>query len=352
MHMSERDPLDNHALHGGPDAQGAPAWDFSTNANACGPAPGLLAAVQGADPRHYPDPQSTALRRALASLHGVDPERIVIAASASEFIMRLSTAMALRLPGARAAWPRPGYGDYARAALATGLLPGPAAQARLLWHTQPGSPRGDAAPVPAHREDAVVVVDCAYAPLQLSGAAPSLPPHAWQLHSPNKALGLTGVRGAYAVAPDTPAAGPWLQALLALAPSWPLGAQGVAMLQAWASPQAQAWVRQSLDTLRAWKEAQWQRCEQLGWRCEPSCSPFFVARWRDPADVPVAAVLGRLRSRGVKLRDTRSMGLPGAVRLSVQAPVAQQALVQAWVEAVSPAAQVRATSLTHMESPR
>ena len=32
--------------HGGPDALGAPRWDFSTNANACGPAPHVLAALR------------------------------------------------------------------------------------------------------------------------------------------------------------------------------------------------------------------------------------------------------------------------------------------------------------------
>ena len=32
--------------HGGPDALGVPRWDFSTNANACGPCPPALQAVQ------------------------------------------------------------------------------------------------------------------------------------------------------------------------------------------------------------------------------------------------------------------------------------------------------------------
>ena len=46
--------------HGGPDAQGVPLWDFSTNANACGPCPEALAAVQQADATRYPDPAYTA----------------------------------------------------------------------------------------------------------------------------------------------------------------------------------------------------------------------------------------------------------------------------------------------------
>ena len=40
--------------------------------------------------------------------------------------------------------------------------------------------------------------------------------------------------------------------------------------------------------------------------------------------------LARLREQGIKLRDATSFGLPGAVRLGVLAPAAQDALAQAW----------------------
>lgn len=36
-------------IHGGPDALGVPAHDFSTNANACGPCPDALDALRRAD---------------------------------------------------------------------------------------------------------------------------------------------------------------------------------------------------------------------------------------------------------------------------------------------------------------
>ncbi|HEY0821097.1 MAG TPA: aminotransferase, partial [Rhizobacter sp.] len=104
------------AAHGGPDAAGVPRWDFSTNANACGPASQALAAVQRADATRYPDPACTALRERLAGVHGVAPGRIVVAGSASEFIFRMSAAVARRWPQAAVHAPNPGYGDYARAA--------------------------------------------------------------------------------------------------------------------------------------------------------------------------------------------------------------------------------------------
>lgn len=358
--------------HGGPDALGVPAWDFSTNANACGPAPQALAAVRAADVSRYPDPSGLALRQALARLHRVEPARIVLAASASEFIGRLSTAVALAFPGATVQVPAVAYGDYARAALALGLRvrrgpdpvaagarPADAADAgaeppRLCWHTEPGSPLGQTEPPTPPLPGAVLVIDCAYAPLRLQGAAPELPARAWQLWSPNKALGLTGVRGAYAIAPEpdgTAASQDWLTRLQLLAPSWPLGAQGVAMLTSWAEPATQAWVRQSLATLRDWKARQLALCAELGWQCRPSVTPFFVARWPAaaapgvPADDPfdtadqaaaLCATVSQLRQLGLKLRDTRSMSLPGWVRLSVQPPAAQDTLARLWRQVMQP----------------
>ncbi|HRA14839.1 MAG TPA: aminotransferase, partial [Giesbergeria sp.] len=83
-------------IHGGPDAQGVPLYDFSTNANACGPCPDALAAVQQADATRYPDPAYAALRDSLGAFHAVAPERIVLAASASECIHRFTALAALQ----------------------------------------------------------------------------------------------------------------------------------------------------------------------------------------------------------------------------------------------------------------
>ncbi len=421
--------------HGGPDAQGVPRWDFSTNANACGPAPMLMQALALADRQHYPDPAYTGLRRQLADLHGVAPERIVLAASASEFIGRMTTVVALAQPGARVLVPLPGYGDYARAALAHGLEPVtggdlqaeaamraseaesrademafqawnggrawqdaqldepledsfeadggydeddgdewdgdfdeddgdrwncPSVQRRpvveprfepafepvpvqgpaLVWHTEPGSPLGEAEGLGLRWPDAVTVIDRAYAPLQLDGLAHPMPTDAWQLWSPNKALGVTGVRGAYAVAPAGAEGRPdplnplapasVLQRVNALQPSWPLGADGVAMLSCWARPETLAWVHACLDTLRQWKTSQQALYAELGWREHPSTTPFGVVTWVQESGREMASVLPALRQFGVKLRDTTSMGLPGWARVSVQSPEAQQALREAW----------------------
>ncbi|SEA22209.1 aminotransferase class I/II-fold pyridoxal phosphate-dependent enzyme [Acidovorax soli] len=333
--------------HGGPDAAGVPLHDFSTNSNACGPCPEALRAVQQADATCYPDPAYTALRESLGALHGVAPERIVLAGSASEFIHRI-TALAAQ-QGARAvALPAHCYGDYPQAAQARGLAllrPTDAGSASvgLQWACEPGSPQGLADPAlglwvqaAADADPAAPpvlrVLDCAYAPLRLDGVAWSGPSATsapcWQLWTPNKALGLTGVRAAYAVAPPGSEVQAQVQALAALAPSWPVGAHGVAMLQAWVQPGAQRWRAASLVTLAAWKQRQLALCERLGWAVQGgSLANYFCA-------LPPGGMHERdgahLRAAGIKLRECTSFGLPGWVRLGVRSPAAQQALEMAW----------------------
>lgn len=326
--------------HGGTDAHGTAAFDFSTNSNGCGPCPAALAAVQAADASHYPDPGYTQLRRGLARLHDVEPERLVLAASASEFIFRVTAWM--KRQGTSKVWiPSAAYGDYAHAASAWTLqVVGQQADAELVWACEPSSPLGQAhGPWPMWLDPARtssageperqhLVLDCAYAPLRLSGL-PSLNAdqldQVWQLFSPNKALALTGVRAAYAIAPAHA-----LQAvgqLEVMAPSWPIGAHGVALLQAWTQDATQAWLQQSLSTLRQWKAEQTTMLQTLGWECLPSDANFFCAK---PCEsVALATWLELLRGQGIKLRDAASLGLPGLVRISVQRPAAQQVLLRA-----------------------
>ncbi|MDO9436597.1 aminotransferase class I/II-fold pyridoxal phosphate-dependent enzyme [Hydrogenophaga sp.] len=317
-----------NTTHGGPDALGVPAWDFSSNANACGPCPTALAAVQQADASLYPDPTYAALREAIAAFHAVDAGRIVLAGSASEFIGRVS-AWTAREGGRRAWWPAQAYGDYAQAAQAWRLeRTDDPAQADLAWLCEPASPLGGAEQQ-AHQvvgSALQVVLDRAYEPLRLRGVC-SLDPvaqnHVWQLWTPNKALGLTGVRGAYAIAPEH--ALTEARALEQLAPSWPLGAHAVAMLDAWLSSAAQDWLTHSLPTLREWKRELCAMLEDLGWTVTPSDANFFCAT--PPHRLNAMA----LRSHGVKLRDATSLGLPGQFRLSAQAPEAQVALRRALI---------------------
>lgn len=441
-------PAPLHLSHGGPDALGIPPHDFSTNANACGPCPPVLQALQQAPVHTYPDPACTAVRQGLGRWHGVDTERVVIGASASELIFRLTAALGMIGQGRQAdagvpsahdplrvrtgplpagarplpppvVWvPRHAYGDYARAAQAHGLpvrvwdtvrdIPRDATGSgsgsascslQLFWATEPSSPLGhtpeglaDAVHArPSHARQTVAlqgvpgdspplwVLDRAYAPLRLSGTDPfasTALDAVWQLFSPNKALGMTGVRGAWLVAPAACLndAGSLQAELLghlqALAPSWPLGAHGEVMLMAWPEPAVQQWLARSLDTLRDWKAQLEEGLRRRDWTVLPSVSTFCCARpprsaleaalsMMRPSDMPTPAnqvsdtrgpstpsrhtvrdarspgertqlaLLAVLRQQGIKLRDATSFGLPGWFRLGVRPPESQQALWRA-----------------------
>ena len=313
-------------IHGGTDALGPVRWDFSSNANACGPCPAALRAVQLADAAHYPDPAYTRLRRALATFHAVDPARVLLAASASECIQRL-TAWRWRA-GDRRYWTPPhAYGDYAHAASAWGLerVDGPG-HAQLAWICDPASPLGqgespDAVRALLDHTPRTVVLDRAYAPLRLKGDSAldaAQLDRVWQLWSPNKALGLTGVRAAYAIAPLGAHAD--MAELESLSASWPIGAHGEAMLMAWTSSEVQDWVAASRATLAEWANALRATLAAHDWTCAPSDTAYGCARPPQPLDAAA------LRERGIKLRDATSFGLSGWWRLSAQRPEALAAL--------------------------
>jgi histidinol-phosphate aminotransferase len=325
MSSSGQTPL---RIHGGPDAQGAPRYDFSTNSNACGPCPQVLAAVNAADATRYPDGSYTALRAELADFYAVAPWRVVLAGSASEFIFRI-TAWARQQGACTVGLPTYAYGDYAHAAQAWGLLPTAAgAHADLVWACEPSSPLGQAHSPALSSLRGTVVLDRAYAPLRLSGqpsVEESQRQQLWQLFSPNKALGLTGVRAAFAIAPLGAEAA--VQQVESLAPSWVLGAHGVAMLMVWTQADTQAWLQASLQTLAGWKQRQMALLQSAGWTVQASDASFFCAR--PPVGMDAVALCAALRAQGIKLRDATSFGLPGWVRLGVLPPVAQDALAAA-----------------------
>ena len=319
-------------IHGGTDALGLPMFDFSTNSNACGPCPVVQEAVALADASRYPDASYTALRAKLAAFHGCEAGRIVIAGSASEFIFRITAFAKLQAAGSVYV-PLHSFGDYTHAAQAWGLpMAMNAKNADLVWHCQPSSPLGQVSSDDMEiSPKAIHVLDLAYAPLQLNGKKTEAGRHdaVWQLYSPNKALGLTGVRAAYAVAPL--GSQPLVNQLAGLSASWPLGAHGVALLDSWVSVDVQSWLSNSLQTLQVWKTRQTELLESLAWSCQPSVTNFFCAAPNLADGVTFEQALAALRSQGVKLRDTASFGLPGQVRVSVQPPAAQDALQQAWL---------------------
>jgi histidinol-phosphate aminotransferase len=328
--------LSSTLVHGGPD-DGLPIRvDFSTNAHPLGPNPTVRAAVDRADRTRYPDPHYTTLRSALGAFHYVDADRIVVGASASELIWRLTRCWNTTV-GAAVLTDDRTYGEYLRAARALNVPAcadrslWPADTAVLQWWCNPDNPSG------ANQDEAIakmldgskvtyrdlIVVDLAYWPFRtLLIDAPLSPPlltTPWadrvvQLWSPNKLHGLTGVRGAYLVLPRNSHALISADTLTSIAPSWVLGGDGVALLEAHVSPESSDFLRNTAPTLRRWKQAQDTRLKQAGW--QEQLSPLHYGLWQPPIPPSRHAEWhARLREEGIKVRDATSFGRPGWVRL-------------------------------------
>ena len=353
--------------HGGTDLGPAVAWDFSTNANPL-PAPDRLSlALAGADRRRYPEPSYLHLRERLALAGLGDAQRILPTAGSAEAIRRL-TLMA-RLRGATRVWtPWPGFGEYAAAAealglsvhrysgidgLAEGVSACRAAGERapmLVWVCDPCNPTGRCLAESAWHQLAdlcvthglTLAVDLAYEPLRWpqntareQGALPTcVNDIALQLWSPNKALGLTGVRAGALVAPVM-AERADIDRLWQLAPSWVLSAEGVALLQAWCEPEVRDWLAACAQQLATWRDELATDLRALGWSLHTDLPahhdragiavPFLLAR--PPEGESAAQVLQRCRAAGIRLRDASSLGLPGWLRLRAHVPEARQALL-------------------------
>lgn len=311
--------------HGATDSGPEPDLDFSSNAHPLGPCPAVLDGLRRHDPTRYPDPSFLSLRRQIAAVHDVDPDRIVVGSGAAELIHRIVRAF-----GGTVASQRPGFGEYAHAAACAGVRHAdfPSSEFPTTWVPDrapstvflclPNNPDGscptsaDLARIAATcaGTGAHLVLDLAYLPFL--EAPPTLPATAIQLHAPNKAMGLVGVRAGYAVMPDT-AAGVRLSAL---APSWVLGTEAVAFLEACVSHEARSWLRETTPRARELRCALASMLRDRGLEVVESPATHLIARPQESPGIPDFAKA--LRRSGVRVRDTTSMGLPGWIRLGAR----------------------------------
>lgn len=322
--------IDLAPVHGGTDSLPEPRYDFSSNANALGPCPAVLAAVRTADVSRYPDPLYVRLRERLAEWHGATPDRIVVGAGASELILRLVrhfNRTVLQLA--------PTFSEYARSAgiarcrVATVSSPGSFLRAQrrqrcLAFLCSPNNPTGEVwrpELVAAAARQGPLVIDLAYASLcggrraaEIEEAAAA----AWRLYSPNKAFGLTGVRGAYLIAPQP------VPRLADEAPSWVIGRDAVAMLAASLEPAAREWLRRSIPRLWRWRMQLAEGLRRLRLEVRESPATFLLVEVGNGGRVSK-----RLRECGIRVRDARSFGLERWIRLSAQrAPARRQLLAE------------------------
>ena len=291
--------------------------------------------------RCYPEPQPRALATALAQLHGVTPERVLVTRGSDEGIDLLLRATCAPGRGAIVTTP-PTFGMYAVCARLHGarvlevpLLDGGdgfradldavgdavlASGARLVFLCSPGNPTGDVVPlagiaVLARRlaGSALVVVDEAYGEYAGVASAASLPEAADNivvLRTLSKAHALAGARIGCVIAPP-----PIVAALRRCQAPYPLPAPSVAAALSALAPDARARTQARVRRIRAARDRLAARLRTLPAvrRVDASGGNFLLLRLVD-ADAAIA----RLRAAGIAVRDMRSApALADAVRATV-----------------------------------
>ena len=334
--------------------------ELGSNENPLGPSPRAIEAVRAALPQlhRYPDPLGGELRDAIARLHGLRREQVLLGDGSHELLMQLAQAFAGPQAGVVAS--EFGFAVYAIAARAVGA-PFRAAPAhrpdaamprghdleaiaaaidegtRLVFVCNPNNPTGTWF---AHAElraflervppQVLVVVDEAYAEyiddpalasaIGLLGDFPNLV----VTRTFSKAYGLAGLRVGYACAHAK-----LLAVLDRLRESFNVGIPGLVGAEAALGDQAHvARVRAWNALERSWLAAQ---LAARGMRVAPSHTNFVLVDFGREAG-PIEAALV---ARGVVPRPMTGYGLPTCLRITIGTRVDNARLLQALDEAAA-----------------
>ncbi|MEM7415742.1 MAG: aminotransferase class I/II-fold pyridoxal phosphate-dependent enzyme [Gemmatimonadota bacterium] len=320
---------------------------MSTNVLPGGPDPDIAAAVAAASLDAYPDPEARKARAKLGDVWRIDPRRILLAPGASELIYRIARCWVS--DGTPVVIAGPTFGEYARAARLHGgrayevrarrptlrvdldELRSTVARLRpaLVFLCSPNNPTGHAVDVDAIAEFAhslpagtLLVLDESYRTFAEGRLAPPHRPgedRILHLRSFTKDLAIPGLRIAAAV--GAPAL---LETLRRAGPPWAVSAPALAALHAGLEPAVLARLGARWAELGRGRDALTHALTARGWDVLPSQTGFVLAR-ADTAPL----VSRRLREAGVRVRDTRSFGLPDHVRFAAPRSDALPILVEA-----------------------
>jgi histidinol-phosphate aminotransferase len=320
---------------------------LAANENPLGPSPKAVEAfgTVAAELHRYPDGGATALRAALAELHGLDPAKIVCGAGSDELIGLLVRAYAG--PGDEVLYSAHGFLMYPIAAKTAGatavaapernltadvdaLLASVSERTRLVFLANPNNPTGTYLPESEVRrlldglpEQALLVLDAAYAeyveaPDYADGARlVEETGRVVMTRTFSKVYGLASLRLGWVYCPAEVAdvlnrvRGPFNVGV-------PAQAAGVAALG------DQEHIRASVAHNSTWRAWFGEQLARLNMRAEPSQGNFVLVPFAD-----AAAAAEYLKSRGIIVRRMAGYGLPDHLRVTIGTESEMRALVAA-----------------------
>jgi len=333
-------------------AGGVKPIKLSSNETPLGPSPKAIAAFKAeADQlERYPDGGAIALRKAIAELYGLNPDRIVCGSGSDELINLL--AHAYLGPGDEAVYTEHGFLMYKIATLSCGAKPVPVPETayhadvdailarvsdrtKIVFLANPNNPTGTYIPhdevrrlhkgLPAHT---LLVLDAAYceyvrrndyeAGLELVATTENTV----MTRTFSKIYGLAALRLGWAYCPAAVAdvlnrvRGPFN----VTAPSL---AAGVAALGDRAHLETAV---AHNDKWLAWTTAE---IEKLGLQVTPSVGNFILIHFPTEKGRDAASADELLKSRGIILRRVAGYGLPNALRMTIGTENDNRAVVAA-----------------------
>lgn len=309
---------------------------LASNENAGGCAPGVRALFSSGafDPSRYPDPDCTALREAISALTGVAPERIVVGNGSEELIAAISRAYLV--PGSHALTVTPSFGLHEIDPLAAGAsvtkvpmtlaldFDLPALEAALakrpsvFFLPTPSNPVGCALDMAqlerlmaATSPQTLFVIDEAYFEFQdgVDGARflERANRNCVVLRTFSKAYGLAGLRVGYALCSSEETAGMLVRA------KPPFDVNAAAQQAAIAALDDQAWMRASVEAIRAERQRVASALGALGLFAAPSQANFLFLRTPLPSQELAQALL----LEGVIVKPWKEEGYQDFVRVSI-----------------------------------
>jgi histidinol-phosphate aminotransferase len=328
---------------------------LNTNENSLGPSPRALDAIRAAATdtlRLYPDPQATALRRALASYHRVEPNRVFVGNGSDEVLAHAFVGL-LKQP-APLLFPDITYGFYPTYCELFGIEADPVpldASFRIrtadylrpcgaIIIPNPNAPTGIAlsrleikALVEAH-PDQPVIVDEAYVDFGAESAIPLVESHPNLLvvQTMSKSRALAGLRVGYAIGDAE-----LIEALVRVKDSfnsYPLGT--LAQAGAIAALEDEEHFQRGRAMVITERNRMTEALAAIGFEVLPSSANFVFARHPSLGGTELAAAL---RAQGVLVRHFATPRTADYVRITVGAPNETDGLLKAVKDRLNVAAE-------------
>ena len=334
---------------------------LSSNESPLGPSPRAAAAFRAAaESLHlYPDGSASALRRAIAERHGLNPDHIVCGAGSDELLQLL--AHAYLGPGDEAIHTAHGFLVYPIAIRVNGATPVVAPErdltasvdeilvrvsgrTKLVFLANPNNPTGTYVPYDEVKrlhaglpQTCLLVVDAAYAEyvrrndyaagIELVASAANVV----MTRTFSKAYGLAALRLGWAYCPAHIA-----DVLNRI--RGPFNVTAPAITAGVAAIEDKAHLEAAVAHNERWLPWLGAEIAKLGFDVTPSAGNFLLIHFPAEEHLSAKAADQHLSRRGLVLRRMEAYGLPGALRASVGTEEANRALIAALREFMNGAA--------------